>query len=538
MTRAGAATAVLAMLVLATAVAFTWQPGLASLHDDSVSYLLMAQWFSPFQSASTPVAAAAILEKYPPFFPLLLAITGGAFDWRLGHALVALAFAASTWLLALHASRLTGSTLIGFAVALVYAFLPASWINAKGILSEFPYLALTLMALIVHARQDAAPTRMRAVALGVLIAAAVLTRTIGVALLAAVAISGLVRYLRKHDTRALRGLGWSLAIPIASVACWYSLRPAAGDDAYAYYGARIVQDGAQGGLEWILGTAGLNLAALRDAWLASLMIYWGEWWKPGVLLASALGLAAAAATAWRAARGEADAIYCVIFAGVIVAWPFPGQMFRLAFPIVPLLLANVFWALRLGLERISPLEAPRRTAVFAALPLVLCLPASVLYVGDRALTPPDPGATQGKADITEFYRIPSGPRAAANAAAQIGIFEDLSRIRASTPADARVMWYVPSYVALLAERTGVPLQRPRDAADLLAQVRDTGADYIYLAHLHPRDSAARLGNPLDPAVLAEPFASIVFRREARGGPLQSVLLKIDRGRMPLPDEGR
>jgi hypothetical protein len=52
---------------------FVWQPSLASLADDSVSYLVMAQVFSPYQAASPAVAEAFPREAfYPPLFPLLL----------------------------------------------------------------------------------------------------------------------------------------------------------------------------------------------------------------------------------------------------------------------------------------------------------------------------------------------------------------------------------------------------------------------------------------------------------------------------------
>ena len=109
MSRFGVALAVLGLCVAALAAAFLWQPGLDSLYDDSVSYLVLAQWFSPWHAADPAIAAAAPLEKYPPLFPLLLALTGGAYDWRIAHLVVAIAFAATVVLLALHAVRVTRS---------------------------------------------------------------------------------------------------------------------------------------------------------------------------------------------------------------------------------------------------------------------------------------------------------------------------------------------------------------------------------------------------------------------------------------------
>src|SRR5512135_3358032 len=99
---------VLALAAGAAATWFVWQPGLASVYDDSVSYLVMGQVLSPWRHASAAVVDAFPLERYPPFFPLLLGLTGGAFDWRIGHALVAACFAASVFLCALHARGVTG----------------------------------------------------------------------------------------------------------------------------------------------------------------------------------------------------------------------------------------------------------------------------------------------------------------------------------------------------------------------------------------------------------------------------------------------
>jgi len=62
MTRGDAALAALATAAGAAAIAFTWQPGLASLYDDSVFYLMMAQAMSPFGAASPAVLAAAPFE--------------------------------------------------------------------------------------------------------------------------------------------------------------------------------------------------------------------------------------------------------------------------------------------------------------------------------------------------------------------------------------------------------------------------------------------------------------------------------------------
>jgi len=529
MTRAHAALAALAIVAGAAAIAFTWQPGLASLYDDSVFYLMMAQAMSPFAAASPAVLATAPFDTYPPFLPLVLALAGGAFDWHIAHAVIAVCFGASVFLLGAHARHVTGSARMAFAAALVYAFMPGVWLNVKGILSEFPYMALSFGALAWYgAVRERPPSTARTAGFGLLLAAMLLTRTIAVALMAAIALCEALAWWRMRDRRRLVHALAALAIPVAVLGAWIVLRPAVGQDAYAEFGARMAQGTAEGGLGFVAAMARANASAIVDAWLNALLIFWGEWWKPGFLLAITLGAVGLGATLVRAARFEADGLYCVAFLAIVLAWPFPGQQFRLSLPIIPLVMLNALWAWQRLALRMVPTSAERRAPWAAVLPLGLCVPAVLFYIVARATTVEDPPSEWRKADIAEFYRVPAGPAAASNARAQIEVFRDLARIRESTPPDARVLWYSPAYVALLAQRRGVRLERPADAPGLAAQALASRADYLYLANLHPRDSAHRQGNPLDPAAFADTLGTAVWRRTGPGGELRSVLYALDR----------
>lgn len=523
MTRAGAALAALALAAGGLAAAFAWQPGLGSLFDDSVSYLVIAQAIAPFGAAPPAVAAAAPLEKYPPLVALLVALAGGAFDWRIAHAVIAASFAASVLALGAYARALTGSGVLAFGAALAYALLPGSWLNLKGILSEFPYMALSFAALALHLSRGGAPLPRRvAVALGVLLAAAFLARTIAVALVAAIALAELARWTQGRERDRLASLAWIGGLPVAAALAWYLLRPSAGEDAYAEYAARVAGDASRGGLAYLADRLAGNAAALRDAWLNALMIFWGEPWKPAFILSAAIGIAGLAATAMRALRLAGDALYAAFFLAILLAWPFPGQMFRLALPVIPLVLVAFLWAGQRVLERRGALA--RWSPAAALLPLAVCAPATLFYIAPRA-------GTEGAAAIAEYYRIPDRRAAEANARAQLGVLEDLRRVGATTPPEARVMWYWPNYVALLAQRQGVRLERPRDAAGLARQVLATRADYLYIAELHPRDSAARDGHPIDPLAHALRMGDVAWHRSTPGGAIHGALVRFDRERV-------
>ena len=532
MSRPALALGALTLAVAAVAAAFLWQPGIDSLYDDSVGYLLMAQAFTPFHAVPPAVAAAASLEKYPPLFPLALALSGGAYDWRIAHLVVAASFAASVLLLGLHARRVLDSPWQGWILALVFAAMPGAWLNAKGILSEFSYMALTFATLAYHDRwSDRAPGRSAAAVLGLLLTATVLTRSVGAALVLAVAYAEVVRYARARDAARLRLMALPAAVAIAAALAWHAVRPGAGDT-YGSSAAVMVQGAAQHGPGWLLAWAVHNASSLVAAWYNALLIFWGEPWRPQVLIASALGIAGLGASIVRAARGAADGAYCVIYLAILLIWPFPGQMYRLAFPVVPLLMVSAFWALRASLEpRLGARRADRGTMYAAAAPLVLCLPALLFYVAQRARMPDTPVDGMRKTDIAEFYRIPSGPGAEANAREQIAVMADLRRVGETTPEGARVMWYAPDYVALLARRHAVPLRPPATTAQLAAQVRATGADYLYVSDVRPRDSLLSEGDPMAAAALAAPLARGVWARRDPQGGVRAILLKFDPDRI-------
>ena len=97
------------------------------------------------------------------------------------------------------------------------------------------------------------------------------------------------------------------------------------------------------------------------------------------------------------------------------------------------------------------------------------------------------------------------------------------------------MWYAPAYVALLARRRGVRLERPADAADFAAQMRATRRRL----HLPGPRAPARQRAPAGRSarlrwLLARELAPTWCGSAARPGAARprSVLLEVDRSRIP------
>ncbi|HEX4330830.1 MAG TPA: hypothetical protein VH040_01720 [Usitatibacter sp.] len=533
MRRGTAALAAMAIVAAALAIAFAWQRGVASLYDDSVSYLVMAQALSPWEATPAPIAAAWPDQRYPPLFPLLLGVAGGAYDWRLAHAWVGLAFGAGVFLLGILGRGVTRSALVGAVAALLFACMPGAWLNVKGILTEFPYIALSLAALIAYRRCAERPTRPAFALVSVLLAAAILMRTIGVALLAAVAIAEGWRYLRGRDPVRLRGFAIACAGALALVAAWYVARPRGGEDAYVSFSASVAQNTAEHGAAWLASLVASNVSAMVDAWLTALLVFWGEPWKPGFMIACIVGASGVAGTLWRTARGEADAIYVVAFVAILAAWPFPGQMYRLALPAIPLVALNALslWEALLA-RRMEGARAARWTAIAAGAPLLIAVLAAYAYIAGRAHVPAALEAAGYRArDIAEFYRVPFLPSAYATALGEIDVIADLERVRSTTPGTAAVMWYRPEYVALFARRRGIELENPADAAGAARQIAAKMPDYVYLSAVHPRDTAHRQGDPMASLEVARRYGREVWRRDDGHGGTAAALFAIDPARI-------
>ena len=246
----GVLVALVAICFAAACATFVRQPTLATFADDSVSYLVMAQVFSPWQAASSPVAAAFSLEAiYPPLFPLLLALAGAAHHVAWAHALTALLVAGWIPLVYALGVRWLEDRRAAAACALCMALLPALWVHARGILSE-PLFGLFLLASL-YAIDAAEGGRKALGAIALLMAAMALTRTAALPLAAAY---GLWALTRRGQSVADRARAASPAIAaVAAYGVWVALRPAATVDGYA----QIVLE--QGGL--FLG-AGDPLAAV------------------------------------------------------------------------------------------------------------------------------------------------------------------------------------------------------------------------------------------------------------------------------------
>jgi hypothetical protein len=504
-----AAAAVVTAVFAWICVRFAWQPVLASFADDSASYLVMGQVFSPWTPASPAVAEAFVREAfYPPLFPLLLGLTGAAHHLAWAHALTALCLAGALPLVYLLGSRWLGSAWGGLLATVAFALLPSLWIQVKGILSE-PLFCLLFLALLLALERENS-TR-KAWLASLLMAALVLTRTAALVPVAAYAAWALTR---RGEPR-LR-----LLIPaiVAAVAygAWLFLRPAGTSDDYMRIVAERAHSIATAPAPWLALAASVarQVDAQVEAWAGSLILFWPQGHYLRLALVSLIGALALGGLALRLREGRADAWMAGAYLVTFLIWPFYDQMTRFLFPLLPVL---VLYAL---LAASALARAVRRPPLVAQ--VVLWLLVASLAVPALAFIHGRAQAAGPFVLITDWYRTPDLDEARRRAQVHLDLMGDMEAIRALTQPQDRVMWVAPSYVALLAQRRGVPAPSPDLSAEAYRQAVDRAhPDYLFLSVFHPRDTLRDAAWRAGLAALGRDARAVRVRQ----GPSGSILVK-------------
>jgi hypothetical protein len=475
------------VLVAALMFAFAWQDKLASFGDDSVSYLVLANYFAGSSGNAFAAQWAAYHSHFPPLFPALLWLSGGVSDYRIAYALVAAFAVLAVPLIYRYSSMQLGSDRAGFVVVLVFLMMPTAWIALKGIMSESLYLFLAMACLFFFetriTRREAGAGDL--FAFGVLLALACLARVLGVALVAAYVMHTLIR-IASREEKARARLWLPLVPVVVALAAWYVLRPVAGPDTYGRTLGQVAGWWSREPLQMLV--AGTD--HLSSAWIAT---FAAQDDVPRELAAVALGvgLAALAGAGLRLARNRLDAWFVFASLAIVFPWVFSAENTRrLIYPLVPLLILSgadfVRWAMNRA--RLPIRSHPYVLAVAAAAPVLAILPALVL-IAQKSLDrePVLPGSAYTYRDVSEYFTTVNLEAARDRAKLAVVTLEGLRAIDRVTTPSARVMWMRPEYVALLGHRQGVPFLYRWSPLELAREVKGSGTGFIVQGWLAKTD---------------------------------------------------
>jgi len=325
--------ALLAAVFIAIAVFYywlNWSSDVTVLGGDHADYLLTADLFSPFSNRSHDVTRAVIpYAFFPPLYPLILGLLGGiSAHIEIAHAVtITFLIAALMWYFVWIREETRSDNLAFFLTAL-FAFLPTTFFQSFGILSEYLYLLLTLAAIWLIAKPVTTLHHLYVAA--ALIGLAVITRTIGITLVLAFVI-----YLRIH--RQERWVRLTI-ISIAPLVLWSIIKWSIG---------------YTGGYLWII-TSVMKTTSLYEFLVKKMLIEGHGLWTGWVtsldhipslmtlIAGSAVGAVCLAGTIYRIYLKKFDGIYLIIYFGILLFWPFSqtSDSRRLLYAAIPILLLN------------------------------------------------------------------------------------------------------------------------------------------------------------------------------------------------------
>ena len=356
------------MVVPAAPAGFTW---------DDTWYLWMAEWYSgrtDFQQIALSMMQA---RQYPPFFPFVLSMTGEVlFDIKPGLLMNAAFLATGTgvamvWLM--HEGTTRVAAILGGALIMfnptALAFLPA-------LMSEPLFILLTVMAILLASLDRESFTVWFAT--GLLAGLSVATRSAGWALVAAL----LVQLVLQRKPRLLLFYLPGLAMGLLGIVYLKAGLPGAQNYLQGY-----LENLSSLGWTFLLNQAGAIMAGWHQLWgsvagaVVAVVIV-----VPGLII--------------RLVRARADAWYVVISFIMLMAWPFPEQMSRFLWVLLPAFLL----AAQTSTELVGDRRRRASISIAAlALIMVISIPGGVGKSLDRLLDPPG-------AELNHLSRLASWTR--------------------------------------------------------------------------------------------------------------------------------
>jgi 4-amino-4-deoxy-L-arabinose transferase-like glycosyltransferase len=461
--RAARAIAVAAVVLHILLTWFSRPPGLLTGQDDA-EYMILARslragGYEELHRVDTPVHST-----YPPAYPALLAvwgtITGDGFD---ALVVLTIALSAATLLLLRRVLLRRGfDESVATGSVVVLAVNPALVAFAGSVMSETPYIFLTVVCLLLLA--DARPATRRLVLAGAAAILAALTRSIGVTLVVALGVNWLTE--RRWKTAA--ALALASALTVGAWLLWTVLAPE------QYLGTSYVADLRTGatGTAWSPGPL-LRIPG-HVAWYARVAVPWqlGVPTVAGTIVDNVVAVLVLAVLfafgAWTfVRRWRFAAIYFLTYGGLLALWLW--RVDRFVVPLLPLIVP----ALLAGAYALGDRFGLRRPALLAA----AC--ALLLALGAGARTAAD------VADATRCDRALSLPDPQCLTPDRASFFDAIRWIGGNTAGDDVLLAAkaAPLYLYTGRRSVGYGAALSADATTFLPYLREHGTDYILLGAL-------------------------------------------------------
>ena len=220
-------------------------------------------------------------------------------------------------------------------------------------------------------------------------------------------------------------------------------------------------------------------------------------------------------------ENKLDSWYVLFYLMILLVWPHPGQMVRLLFPIMPLLLLYSGYAItKLVFLTKLPNQNNMIHLIFYMFVLVTVLPSHA-FVHTRA----NMAYESQMIPVYEIFRKADSEASNKNLVLQNQILKDFFKIKDDVPEDAKILYFLPAYLAILSDRKGVAAPSPVDGWTYRQIAKENGASYIFLTLLHPRNTRPDFSG-LTGAEHLRSGTEVVWCSKLSNGALTSCLYKI------------
>lgn len=444
-------------------LAWTASDELADFGGDNAYYLLIARHFSPY---SPPSLAAEFFFKnslYPPMFPLLLALTGGGESTLAAHlvttgCLIGVFLALYWWAVSVGIGR-------GIAVfaTLLFALLPGTYMQALSVHSENLYVMFCLGAMLAVTRAETTKEIRWLYYAAVFTALASVTRSAGLSLVLAFVV-----YLVIWRPKAWGRLAVLATVPMT---LWKLF---GGEQQVGYASAFAEKFAGMGFID-----------AVERYARNQIEVFWYGWYSNfsdsaiGAIVMAVIGLVWLSGLLSRLRRGRFDGLYAAMYLGLILTWPFPAEMSRLIFVIVPVALVQIL----MFLQRLPPLPVARIGSAWSVLALLaaflIALPSLVL-TATRFSEPLPDGLDRWRRNV-DWYVI-DRRKALAGVIFSNQLAQHLRSIKDQAPSEACLYGIKPSIIGYYADRKSlVPPREKLDDRAFHAALQEGGCRYFYLS---------------------------------------------------------
>ena len=428
---------------------------LGHLGGDAAYYLMMAHAYTPSAVPDVVYSTVAHDSRFPPLFPLLLAAFAAGDNLQLTSIIDAACFVLALIALYVWQMGLGFAASRAAALTLVNALLPESYLLALCPQSEYLYLLLSLLVLLFIDRFERGARERDLYIAAFLLAAACLTRTIGIALFAPMVIV-LIR------SRRLR-LAGPLFVAMVPVLIWHLMH-----SAKSGYGYILESTYAEAPFTSLFRQTLGEWEALRYGFAQNIL-------QTGQMFAitQALAISVLVAIAWRAAKLRADGVYVAIYLGILLVWPFPEEAARFVWAVLPIGLVQLM--LLASRVRTAHLHSALSAVLIGSL-LALTLP-SLAIVAERYRAG-ELSDIEGANRYLAWYD-PDPAKALMGVLTQKTMVAGLLQIEQSVSADACVISVKPELVSYYAHRFSVlPPTESASDADFQRGLRESGCAYV------------------------------------------------------------